>query len=154
MKILFVCLGNICRSPLAEELFRRHIHASGLSGHYTIDSCGTGNWHQGELPDPRTRKTAEQKGVVLTHRARQIKESDFEQFDHLLVMDHNNYRDVCAIRKDLAHKVNLLTEFSRNFKGMVIPDPYFGDEAGFEQVHELLDNVSAEIAEHFNQTYR
>lgn len=154
MKILFVCLGNICRSPLAEELFRMHIANSGRSEYFTIDSCGTGNWHAGELPDPRTRKMAESKGVMLTHRARQLQATDFTEFDHLLVMDRNNYKNVCELNSQYAHKVALMTEFSVNYKGMEIPDPYYGDTFDFEKVHNLLHNVSLEIADYFKQQYR
>lgn len=154
MKILFVCLGNICRSPLAEELFRTHIREAGLEDMFHIDSCGTGNWHSGQLPDVRTRRNAEKNGITLTHRARQIRETDFETFDHLFVMDKMNLSDVNGLRPDFSHKVSMITEYSTSFKGRQVPDPYTGDEDDFENVFRMLNQVCSELAKYFHSKYR
>lgn len=145
MKVLFVCLGNICRSPLAEGLFRHHVQTLQLDKVFEIDSCGTGNWHAGELPDPRTRQSAKDNGITLTHRARQIRFEDFDYYDHLLVMDHNNYSDVIAIRPEMSHKVNLLTHFHPEFKNHIVPDPYYGDKKDFDNVFEMLNTVTKDL---------
>lgn len=154
MKILFICLGNICRSPLAEELFRVHIRNAGLEDVFTIDSCGTGSWHTGQLPDPRTRKNAEKNGIILTHRARQISKDDFLFFDHLLVMDEMNLNDVTEMHPAFAHKVSLLTDFSTSCRGEPVPDPYTGNEDDFENVFRMLNQVCSELARHFHSQYR
>lgn len=139
---------------MAEGLFRHHVTRLGIEQHFTIDSCGTGGWHAGELPDPRMRQTAEKNGIILTHRARQLQVADFDRFDHLLVMDEQNYKDVVRVNAKMAGKVRLMSDLSDTHKGKIIPDPYFGDIKGFEQVFQLLDQVSTEIAQNFLQQYR
>lgn len=149
MKILFVCLGNICRSPLAEELFRKNYTLAGLGNFFTTDSCGTGNWHQGELPDRRTRETALERGVELRHRARQIKQIDFDTFDLLLVMDQNNLKDVLRLNPGMKHKIKLIGELSEKYKNQEVPDPYYGEKPDFVFVHEMLDHITSEIVHQF-----
>lgn len=150
MKILFICLGNICRSPLAEGLFKHHVSNLGFENQYTIDSCGTGGWHAGELPDIRMRNTAASNGINLTHKARQLKHSDFDNFDFLLVMDHQNYEDVVSLRSDMAHKVHLVSAFNNEFKNQIVPDPYFGTQEGFDEVFDMLDKITYDLVHHFN----
>lgn len=154
MGFLFVCLGNICRSPLAEALFRAHFTKLKPNSDFLIDSCGTGGWHAGELPDIRMRDTAKSNGLELTHKARQLKLSDFTEFDHLLVMDHENYRNVVDLSPQHKNKVNLITDFSTSYKGLIIPDPYFGNENDFKDVFKLLNEVSSEVAQHFHKQYK
>lgn len=146
MKVLFVCLGNICRSPMAEGLFLHHIKQMGVLEHFTIDSCGTGGWHTGELADERMRKTAGSRGIDLVHKARKLKAEDFEAFDHILVMDHQNLEDVLSAGPQHKNKVSLLTELSESYKARIIPDPYYGSIQDFEDVYDLLDKVTKEVA--------
>jgi protein-tyrosine phosphatase len=151
MKVLFICLGNICRSPLAEGLFAHHVNTLNLSDVFSYDSCGTGDWHAGELADPRMLKTAEKKDIVLTHRARQIRLSDFDEFDHLLVMDHSNYNNVVALNPAMAHKVNLLTYFHDTYKDQIVPDPYFGGQEGFDEVFHMLNIITKDLVHFLHQ---
>ncbi|MFM6984231.1 MAG: low molecular weight protein-tyrosine-phosphatase [Chitinophagaceae bacterium] len=152
MKVLFVCLGNICRSPLAEGLFAHHLRTMALDNVISCDSCGTGNWHAGELADPRMRKTAEKNNITLTHRARQICHSDFEEFDHIFVMDHSNYDNVVKLRPELAHKVNLLTYFHDTYKNQIVPDPYFGGQEGFDEVFNILNIITKDLVHFLHQS--
>lgn len=129
-KLLFVCLGNICRSPLAEAAVRVEAAERGLSLH--IDSAGTGGWHAGSAPDPRAVKVAEQSGVDITHfRARQVTAADFETFDHIFALDGQTLmtlREVAGL--EYAHKLHLFGSFADIGS---VQDPYFGDQAGFER---------------------
>ena len=144
VKILMVCLGNICRSPLAEGILR-----SKLSEDFIVDSAGTGGWHAGELPDKRSISTAKNRGLDITNqRARQFKKSDFDTFDHIFVMDNSNYKDVLALAPNEATKSKvklILNEIFPNDNNDV-PDPYYGGEDGFENVYEMLDQACEEIA--------
>lgn len=146
IKVLFICLGNICRSPLAEALFENHVRILGKEHLFEIDSCGTGGWHQGEPADKRMIKTAESHQISITHKARQILDTDFEYFDYLMVMDHQNLSDVKSINSDFGHKAVLITDFTEDFQSQIIPDPYFGDIHGFETVFRLLEEVTGQVA--------
>jgi protein-tyrosine phosphatase len=141
MKILFVCLGNICRSPMAEGLFNHLVAEKGLSDKITSDSAGTGDYHIGELADHRMRKTSLKYGIDLTHCARQISISDFEHFDYILAMDKSNQKNILSLipgKVEWQKKVYLLRDFSKTDKGLEVPDPYFGGMEGFEEVFSLL----------------
>jgi protein-tyrosine phosphatase len=153
MKILVICLGNICRSPMAEGLLVKHLNEKSKYAVWSVDSCGTSNYHKGELADHRMRLTANKYGIELTHRSRQLKIEDFDLFDHLMVMDEQNYKDVIAVCPEKKDKVNLLSNYSSNYKGQMIPDPYFGDLKGFDEVYKLLDHICAEIVQGFNLKY-
>ena len=143
-KILMVCLGNICRSPLAEGIMR-----SKLSEDFILDSAGTGGWHAGELPDKRSIATAKNRGLDITNqRARQFKRSDFDTFDHIFVMDNSNYKDVLALapNEEAKSKVKLILNEIFPNENVDVPDPYYGGQDGFENVFDMLDQACEEIA--------
>lgn len=134
--VLFVCLGNICRSPTAEAIMLHKVAQAGLDDHIVVDSAGTGDWHVGEAPDPRARQHGSHRGYDLEPlRARQIDASDFERFDHILAMDSANLRELRRLcPSPLQNKVQLLLDFAPDRAGQEIADPYFGGADGFERV--------------------
>ena len=142
-KILFVCLGNICRSPAAEAIFKRKIKDRDLENLFVVDSAGTGGWHVGNLADPRMREKASSRGIELTSRSRQIEENDLYEFDHILVMDKDNLHAVKSLiqdKKDLVNsKIKLILSYSKESQLDEVPDPYYGGQNGFDQVLDLLD---------------
>ena len=143
-----VCLGNICRSPLAEGIMR-----SKLSEDFTVDSAGTGGWHAGELPDKRSIATAKNRGLDITNqRARQFKRSDFDTFDHIFVMDNSNYKDVLALapNEEAKSKVKLILNEIFPNENVDVPDPYYGGQDGFENVFDMLDQACEQIARKLN----
>ena len=146
IKVLFVCLGNICRSPAAEILFEHHLKQLGRESFFYLDSCGTGGWHQGEKADKRMRQTVEANGLAITHRARQILEDDFSNFDYILAMDDQNLKDLIAMNEAARKKIFLLSDLSEDYISQNIPDPYFGDMKGFENVFNLLNKVTSQVA--------
>jgi protein-tyrosine phosphatase len=143
-RILFVCLGNICRSPTAEGVFRRLVRDEGLEDRIEIDSAGTGNWHVGAPPDERATAAARKRQITLEGAARQFEPDDFQSFDLILAMDAENERDLkrLAPDDDARAKVRLFREFdpaSRDEPDLDVPDPYYGGERGFDQVLDLVD---------------
>lgn len=148
-KILFVCLGNICRSPAADGIFSTRIAEAGLAGTLMCDSCGTGDWHVGALPDPRMRAAGTRRGFRFAHRARQLRDDDFAAFDLLVVMDEQNRRDVLARapRGFDAGKVRVFTEFcTGKFADLSgVPDPYWSEDDGFDRVLDILENGCGEL---------
>ncbi|GEM47426.1 low molecular weight protein-tyrosine-phosphatase [Deinococcus cellulosilyticus] len=140
MKVLTVCLGNICRSPLAEVLVRKAFQDAGIEA--TVDSAGTGDWHLGELPDPRARKVAADHGIALTHPARQLSAQDFSDFDHILVMDEQNLRTVKKLQPTTSKaRVKMIRDFDPLGKGAV-PDPYYGTDEDFQVVWTMLERAA------------
>ncbi|MFT5144047.1 MAG: protein-tyrosine phosphatase [Thalassolituus oleivorans] len=141
---MFVCLGNICRSPLAEGVFAAKVAQSGLSDAFEIASSGTGNWHVGDPPDARMLKTAAAHRVHLTSRGRQCGAPDLEHFDHILVMDRSNLHDVLSLDQDdtYGQKVKLFREFDPDPGDHQVPDPYYGGKGGFEQVYGIVDRTA------------
>lgn len=144
-RILFVCMGNICRSPTAEGVMRHLVREAGLEDEIVIDSAGTGNWHAGDPPDKRATAAAAQRGIILEGAARQITVDDFEAFDYLLAADRDNLAGIRAIAPDeeAAAKARLLREFDPASAGapdLDVPDPYYGGPQGFETV---LDQIEA-----------
>lgn len=142
-RILFVCLGNICRSPAAEGIMRRLAEREGAAGLLEIDSAGTYGGHRGELPDPRMRSAAARRGLALTHRSRRIAEEDFDRFDRIVVMDDMNYEAVhrLAPSREAAGKICRMTEFCRRHPDRTcVPDPYYEGHEGFERVLDLLED--------------
>ena len=144
-KILFVCLGNICRSPAAEGIFNQKIKERDLENFFEVDSAGTGDWHVGNLPDRRMRATALSRGIELTSRSRQIEEDDLYEFDQILVMDKDNLDAVKSLAKDRNNTVNskikLILSYSKNSQLDEVPDPYYGGQNGFNKVLDLLDDA-------------
>ena len=144
-KILFVCLGNICRSPAAEGIFNQKIKERDLENFFVADSAGTGNWHVGNLPDQRMSSTALSRGIELNSRSRQIEENDLYEFDQILVMDKDNLNAVKSLTKDqnnpINSKIKLILNYSKNSQLDEVPDPYYGGQNGFEKVIDLLDDA-------------
>ena len=139
MKILFVCLGNICRSPSAEAVFRKKANEIHLN--WTFDSAGTIGHHAGEASDPRSIRHAEQRGYEMTHLARALQKNDFEVFDLIFVMDHKNLADVLALAPEQAkNKVKLLRHYQSTMKQDIVPDPYYGQAKDFELVLDLIED--------------
>ncbi|MCH5213997.1 MAG: low molecular weight phosphotyrosine protein phosphatase [Muribaculaceae bacterium] len=142
-RVLFVCLGNICRSPAAEGVLLDVIAHEGAQDRWVVDSAGTGGWHIGELPDRRMRVHARNRGIELTHRTRQVRPSDFDDFDLIIPMDANNLRDLRSLAPSLeaARKIVPMATFIDPSMGYDhVPDPYYEGAEGFELVLDLLQN--------------
>lgn len=149
-KILFVCLGNICRSPVAEGIFQHLIQQKGLDGKYSCDSCGTSAYNIGQQPDPRTQENSKLYDINLNHKARQFDVTDFEEFDYILPMDTSNMMRIVEFGEAETSKVTikLMREFDPLSKGADVPDPYFGGEEGFQAVFDILDRSCKELLNH------
>ena len=151
ISVLFVCLGNICRSPLAEGLFRALVRDEGLADHFEIDSAGTSGYHDGEPPDPRTREVARRRGIELEGESRKVGAEDLERFDYVVVMDAENLGAVrrLAERARPGTDVHLLRRWDPEADGdLDVPDPYFGGPRGFEDVHEIVERACRGLLEH------
>lgn len=141
-RILFVCLGNICRSPLAEGIFRQKIENKGLLDRFETDSCGTANYHIGNQPDPRTVKNARRNGVQLDHCCRQFVVEDFDRFDVILAMDKSNLKNIQRMAGAQTHTaVKLMRSYDPLGRDEDVPDPYYGDENDFQNVFTILDRT-------------
>jgi protein-tyrosine phosphatase len=149
-KLLFVCLGNICRSPSAENIMNHLIKQAGLSDRITCDSAGTGGYHIGSPPDNRMALAARKRKIELLGEARQFNRKDFENFDLILAMDRDNYRNILAV--DTAgkykDKVRLMCDFCRSHDLKEVPDPYYGGPEGFDRVIDLLLDASEGLLEY------
>jgi protein-tyrosine phosphatase len=143
--VLFVCLGNICRSQACEGVMRHLVAERGLDGEVAVDSAGTGDYHLGELADPRMRAAAASRGYRLTHRARQVEPEDFDRFDLILAMDGSNLRDLRRLAGGRTDHVRLLSEFLPDGSPADVPDPYYGGEQGFERVLDLVEEACPEV---------
>ena len=146
MKILFVCLGNICRSPLAEAIFNHKVQKQKLERFFESDSCGTGNYHIGGPADARTISIAVKNNVAINHVARQLSDDDLIDYDQIIAMDQNNYSNILrlASAKENKHKLRLMRDYDPQGRGDV-PDPYYGIEKDFQQVFEILDRSIDEL---------
>jgi len=140
VKVLFVCLGNICRSPLAEAIFQTKVAQRKLDHLVEVNSCGTSNYHIGDPPDPRTIRNAKKNGVEINHRGRQLSPNDIDQYDFIIAMDKSNYKNILSIdgATEQSHKISLLRNFS-NEQDAEVPDPYYGEERDFQNVFDILD---------------
>lgn len=143
VKVLFVCLGNICRSPTAEGIFRHLVRERGLETLIHIDSAGTGGWHQGEPPDTRAQAEAKRRGIDISGlRARQVRHTDFTEFDYILAMDgdnHDELRRLCPPQH--GERLHYAVSFAPHLNAPEVPDPYYGGARGFAQVYDLLTAV-------------
>ncbi|OEK05423.1 low molecular weight protein-tyrosine-phosphatase [Roseivirga misakiensis] len=152
VKVLFVCLGNICRSPLAEGIFRQRIKERGMGDRFEVDSCGTAAYHIGKSPDERSVANAIKNGVNYEHAARQLKESDFLNFDYIIPMDSSNHSNTLRLEpKNARAKVIKMREFDDLNKGDDVPDPYYGGENGFQEVFEILDRSVDNLLSHLEK---
>ncbi len=149
IRVLFVCMGNICRSPTAEGVFRHAVKRAGQEERFHIDSAGTHDYHIGAEPDRRTQQAALKRGYDLSAlRGRQVSREDFERFDLVLAMDRSNLANLhrlCPTQH--RHKVSLFLEYSRNFSEREVPDPYYGGEQGFEHVLDLVEDAAEGLLE-------
>ncbi|MBZ9538526.1 low molecular weight protein-tyrosine-phosphatase [Modicisalibacter tunisiensis] len=143
MRVLFVCLGNICRSPSAEGVFREQLRQAGLADRVEVDSCGIGHWHVGKAPDRRAQAAAGQRGIDLSAlRARMLEAEDFERFDYILAMDHDNLAAIEARRPaGCRARIDLFLSYAGR-PDEAVPDPYFGGDDGFEHVLDLIEAAS------------
>ncbi len=151
--VLFVCMGNICRSPTAHGVFRHKVNLLGLQGKITVDSAGTLDYHAGDPPDQRAQQHAQRRGYDLSDlRARQIKPIDFNTFDLIAVMDWDNLsnvQDMCP--PESKAKVHRLTEFCTRHQADVVPDPYYGGANGFDHVLDLVEDACDGLMVHIQQ---
>lgn len=144
IRVLFVCMGNICRSPTAEGVFLRKLESAGMRDLIGTDSAGTHDYHIGREPDRRAQHAAQQRGYDLSSlRGRQVAVEDFHEFDYVLAMDQENLANLQRIcPPQQKHKLRLFMEFSRNFSAREVPDPYYGGEQGFEQVLDMVEDAA------------
>ncbi|MDX1649199.1 MAG: low molecular weight protein-tyrosine-phosphatase [Myxococcota bacterium] len=159
VRVCFVCLGNICRSPTAEAVFRGLVREAGLEDRIAVESAGTGHWHVGEPPDPRAREAARARGVALEGRARQFAAEDFGRFDQVVAMDRENLR---ALRRlaarasgDAAAAIALLRDFEPGARpgSRDVPDPYYGGEDGFDEVLDLCERACRGLLAHLREAH-
>lgn len=144
VRVLFVCMGNICRSPTAEGVFQALIEREQLTAKIQIDSAGTHAYHIGNPPDARSQQAAQRRGVDLSRqRARQVRHEDFLEFDYVLAMDHSNYEDLLELcHPDYESRLRLFLDFAPQQKERDVPDPYYGGAQGFERVLDLIEQAS------------
>jgi protein-tyrosine phosphatase len=150
IKVLFVCMGNICRSPTAEGVFKRHVAEAGLEAHVLSDSAGTHDYHVGDPPDSRAQHAASRRGYDLSAlRGRQVSRSDFAEFDYVLAMDEANLLVLTRLcPPPHAHKLKLFMEFGPDSHLREVPDPYYGGAQGFERVLDLVEHASLGLLAH------
>jgi protein-tyrosine phosphatase len=149
-RVLFVCSGNICRSPTAEGVFTARAVARGLAGHVKADSAGTGGWHVGEAPDPRSQDCARARGVEIGHqRARQVAADDFTRFDMILAMDSGHLAKLMrAAPKGAEDRIHLFLDFAPEHGTRDVPDPYYGGGDGFERVFDMIEQAAEGLLDH------
>jgi protein-tyrosine phosphatase len=155
VRVLFVCLGNICRSPTAEGVFRHVVERAGLIESIEIDSAGTHAYHVGEPPDARAQETARRRGIDLSGlRGRKATQVDIERFDYVLAMDEENYQHLVAVSPPgMEHKIRLFLEFAPDRPEREVPDPYFGGAGGFERVLDMIEEASEGLLAHLRERH-
>jgi len=154
VKVLFVCMGNICRSPTAHGVFQALVDEQGLDKRILVDSAGTHSYHIGSPPDPRSQATARSRGIDLSAlSARQFQSDDFVDFDYLIAMDRSNRSNIAALNPGKGQaRLALMLEYSKKYKQSEVPDPYFG-EGGFDQVFDMIADASEGLLDHIRQQY-
>lgn len=155
VKVLFVCLGNICRSPTAHGVFAEMVRRAGLSQHIEVDSAGTGDWHVGSVPDSRTAAVARRRGYDLSAlRARQVSRADFADFHYVLAMDNTNLEDLKRMRPaTFDGHLGLFLAFHSGSKVTEVPDPYYGGADGFDTVFDLVEGAAQGLLDHLRQSH-
>jgi protein-tyrosine phosphatase len=151
VSVVFVCLGNICRSPLAEAVFRHQVRQRGWEDRFDIDSAGTSSYHEGDPPDERSAETARRRGIELTGQSRPLRREDLDRFDYVIVMDRENLAKVerLGAGSSTHARIHRLREFDPAAQGELdVPDPYFGGPSGFERVHDMVERSTAQLLEH------
>ena len=157
LNVLFVCLGNICRSPLAEGIFQDLLVKKKLSDQFFCDSAGTSGWHIGAQPDRRSEAIANKHGFTLSHSGRQIEQEDFENFDYIIAMDQSNLENIKQVQgyetfnKD---RLVLMRKFDDESPNKDVPDPYFGGPEGFETVYQMLDRSCKKFLKHLQEEHQ
>jgi len=156
VKVLFVCLGNICRSPTAEGVFRKFVVEAGLAESIHIDSAGTHAYHIGEPPDRRAQETAERRGIDISGlRGRRATETDLDEFDYVLAMDRENLHHLLAISRDhQRERIRLFLEFAEELEEKEVPDPYYGGPSGFDRVMDMIEEASAGLLADIRQKHK
>ncbi len=155
VSVVFVCMGNICRSPTAEAVFRHYVENAGLSGKILIDSAGTHDYHIGDAPDLRAQRAAQQRGYDMSKlRGRQIEEGDFHRFDYVLAMDKANLSILHRLAPPASDaQVRLFLEYARHHVEREVPDPYYGGTDGFEKVLDMVEDASEGLLQHIRQRH-
>jgi protein-tyrosine phosphatase len=153
IKVLFVCMGNICRSPTAEAVFRHYVEQAGLAENIQIDSAGTHDYHIGDAPDARTQRAAQQRGYDMSGlRGRQVDAGDFSRFDYVLAMDEANLSILQRLRpRDAKSHLGLFLEFAERHDEREVPDPYYGGAEGFERVLDMVEDAAEGLLRHIRQ---
>ncbi|MBU0622495.1 MAG: low molecular weight phosphotyrosine protein phosphatase [Gammaproteobacteria bacterium] len=155
VRVLFVCMGNICRSPTAEAVFRHIVEQEGLAEHIHIDSAGTHDYHVGDAPDARTQRAAKQRGYDMSMlRGRQVEAEDFKRFDYVLAMDNLNLVMLERLRPtDAQSHLGLFLDFAERHKEHEVPDPYHGGADGFERVLDMVEDAAGGLLRHIRQKH-
>ncbi|MEH0155657.1 low molecular weight protein-tyrosine-phosphatase [Limibacter armeniacum] len=150
ISVLFVCLGNICRSPMAEGIFSSLVQESNLTQYFEIDSAGTSGWHNGELADPNMRETANKHGITLTHRSRKFIVNDFSAFDYIIPMDQSNLRNIRTLlpQGEIRSEIELMRAFDNANSGLDVEDPYGMSMNGFENCYQVLLESCQNLLDH------
>jgi len=156
ISVLFVCLGNICRSPAAEGSFKKLVKDENINEYFIIDSAGTSGYHDGELADIRTRMVAKKRGIILDHKSRKFIPDDFKHFDYILAMDNSNHETILKIAPNIEQreKVFLFRNFENINARLPVPDPYYENEQFFETVQDIVENASKAFLNFLKQKYK